>query len=187
MEEEIKFYLQESEESMKSAVEHTITALSKIRAGKAMPAMLDGLMVEYYGTPTPIAQVASISTGDARTILVKPWEKSVLQDVERAIINGNLGLNPQNDGEIIRIHIPALTEERRRDLVKMVKSEGENGKISLRNSRKETNDELKKLQKDGASEDAIKNAEDSVQELTNKYSKSIDSLIDKKEKDIMTI
>ncbi len=187
MEEEIKFYLQESEESMKSAVEHTITALSKIRAGKAMPAMLDGVMVEYYGTPTPLAQVASVSTGDARTILVKPWEKSVLQDVERAIINSDLGLNPQNDGEIIRLNVPALTEERRRDLVKMVKAEGENGKISLRNSRKETNDELKKLQKDGASEDSIKRAEDTVQELTDNYSKKIESLLEKKEKDIMTI
>ena len=152
-----------------------------------MPNMVDGVMVEYYGSPTPINQVASITSGDARTLLVKPWEKSIIPDVERAIINSDIGINPQNDGELIRLVVPSLTEERRRDLVKHAKSEAENGKISIRNARKDTNDALKKLQKEGASEDEIKRAEDQVQQLTDKYSKAIDELVEKKEKDIMTV
>ena len=187
MEEEIKFHLQAAEESMKKAIEHTIIALSKIRAGKALPNMLDGLMVEYYGSPTPINQVASVSSGDARTLIIKPWEKNVISEIERAIINSDLGLNPQSDGEIVRLNIPALTQERRIELVKQVKAEGENSKISIRNARKESNDELKKLQKEGASEDAIKKAEGDVQNLTDKYSKKVDELVDAKEEDLMTV
>lgn len=187
MEEEISFYLSEAKESMDKSVSHAESAMSKIRAGKALPSMLDGLMVEYYGAATPISQVASISSGDARTLLIKPWEKTVIPDIERAIINSDLGLMPQNDGEVIRLNIPALTEERRHGLVKMAKSEAENGRISIRNVRKEVNDELKKLQKDGASEDSIKRAEDEVQKLTDTYVQKIEVLLERKEKDIMTV
>lgn len=185
--EEIDFYLQNAEEQMDKTVEHTAQELSKIRAGKAMPNMLDGLMVEYYGNPTPMNQVASISTPDARTIAVKPWEKNVIADIERAIINSDLGLNPQSDGEMVRINIPPLTEERRIQLVKHAKNEAENGKISLRNIRKDTNESLKKLLKEHVSEDLVKDAENEVQKLTDNHSKRIDEALEKKEKDIMTI
>lgn len=187
MEEEISLHLQEAEELMDKAVAHTEQSLAKIRAGKALPNMVDGIMVEYYGSPTPITQVASITSGDARTLLVKPWEKNIIPDIERAIINSDLGVNPQNDGEMIRLIVPTLTEERRRDLVKHAKNEAEGGKISIRNVRKDINDQLKKLLKDGASEDAIKRAEDQVQQLTDSHTKKVDSLMEKKEKDIMTV
>jgi ribosome recycling factor len=185
--EEINFYLDDAKESMAKAVLHTEKELSKIRAGKASPQMLMGLMVEYYGSMTPLDQVSSVNTPDARTLLIKPWEKGVLHEIEKAIINSDLGLNPQNDGETIRINVPALTEERRLDLVKQAKTETENGKISIRNIRKDTNNELKKLQKDGASEDDVKSAEDTVQDLTNQFSKTMDTLSEKKEIEIMTI
>ena len=185
--EEIDFYLDDAKESMAKAIMHTEKEFAKIRAGKASPQMMMGLMVEYYGSMTPIDQVSSINTPDARTLLIKPWEKAVLPEIEKAIINSDLGLNPQNDGETIRINVPALTEERRKDLVKQAKNEAENGKISIRNIRKDSNNELKKLQKDGASEDEIKGAEDKVQDLTNQYSKMMDDLFDKKEVEIMTI
>ncbi|MEQ8905804.1 ribosome recycling factor [Ekhidna sp.] len=183
--EEIEIYLDTAKEMMEGAVSHTIAEFSKIRAGKAMPSMLDGIEVEYYGTMTPLNQVAGVTTPDARTLSVKPWEKGMLQEIERAIINSNLGLNPQNDGEQIRINIPPLTEERRLQLMKQVKSEAEKGKISIRNARKDTNDSLKKL--DGVSEDLVKGAEDDVQKLTDKYTAKIDSLVESKEKDIMTV
>lgn len=185
--EEINFYLDDAKDSMDKAVQHTEKEFLKIRAGKASPQMLMGLMVEYYGSLTPIDQVSSINTPDARTLLIKPWEKGVLNEIEKAIINSDLGLNPQNDGETIRINVPALTEERRKDLVKQSKTEAENGKIRIRNIRKDINNELKKLQKDGASEDEVKIAEDNVQALTGKYSKLIDDIFEKKEQDIMTI
>lgn len=185
--EEIDFYLEQAEEMMQKAVDHTKAELTKIRAGKAMPSMLDGVEVPYYGAMTPLQQVASVSTPDARTLSVKPWEKKMIPDIEKAIINSNLGFNPQNDGELIRISIPALTEERRKDLVKQSKSETENGKISIRNARKEIMDGLKKLLKDGAPEDAIKSAEDEVQKSTDKYTAKMDILLEAKEKDIMTI
>ena len=185
--EEINFYLDDAKESMAKAVQHTEKEFLKIRAGKANPQMLLGLMVEYYGSMTPIDQVSSINTPDARTLLIKPWEKTVLPEIEKSIINSDLGLNPQNDGETIRINVPALTEERRIELVKQSKSEAENGKISIRNIRKDTNNELKKLQKDGASEDEIKGAEDKVQDLTNQYSKLMDIILEKKEAEIMTM
>jgi len=187
MEEEIDLYLDMAEESMNKAVTHASKQLTKIRAGKAMPSMLDGLMVEYYGSLTPIAQVASINTPDARTLIIKPWEKNVISDIEKAIINSDLGLNPQNDGEIVRLNIPPLTEERRKNLVKQAKGEAENGKISIRNVRKETNDSLKKLLKDGASEDVVKSAEDEVQKFTNNFIAKVDELLVAKESDIMTI
>lgn len=185
--EEIEMFLAEAKELMEKSVSHTQQELAKIRAGKAMPNMLDGLMVDYYGSPTPVQQVASITTPDARTLSVKPWEKNMISEIEKAIINSDLGLNPQNDGEQIRINIPALTEERRKDLVKQSKSEGENGKVSIRNVRKDTNDSLKKLKSDGVSEDAIKGAEEEVQKLTDQHVVKIDQLLVEKEKDIMTI
>ncbi len=183
--EEIEIYLDTAKEMMENAIQHTIDEFAKIRAGKAMPTMLDGIEVEYYGTMTPLNQVAGVTTPDARTISVKPWEKTMLQEIERAIINSNLGFNPQNDGEQIRINIPPLTEERRLQLMKQVKAEAEKGKISVRNARKDTNDSLKKL--DGVSEDLVKNAEEDVQKLTDTYTGKIDSLVDSKEKDIMTV
>ena len=149
--------------------------------------MLEGLFVDYYGNSTPINQVAAINTPEARSITVKPWEKNMIPEVEKAIINSDLGLNPQNDGEIIRINVPPLTEERRKNLVKQAKAEAENGKISIRNIRKETNDALKKLLKDGLSEDAIKSAEDEVQSITNAHVSKVDQILAKKEEDIMTI
>jgi len=185
--EEIELYLEEAEEHMQKAVKHTQSEFVKIRAGKASPNMLEGIMVQYYGSPTPLQQVASVTTPDARTISIKPWEKSVIPEIEKSIINSDLGLNPQNDGELIRLNIPPLTEERRTQLVKQAKQEAENGKISIRNIRKEANDNMKKLLKDGFPEDSVKDAEDSVQELTDKYAGQIDKLLEVKEKDIMTV
>ena len=183
--EEISIYLETAEEMMEKAIQHTKSEFAKIRAGKAMPSMLDGIDVEYYGNMTPLNQVAGVTTPDARTLSIKPWEKTMLQEIERAIINSGLGFNPQNDGEQIRINIPPLTEERRLQLMKQVKAEAENGKISIRNARKETNDSLKKL--DGVSEDLLKDAEGDVQKLTDQFSAKIDSLVESKEKDIMTV
>lgn len=187
--EEIDLYLDTAKEMMDAAVDHAKNDLGKIRAGKAMPSMLDGLMVEYYGSMTPINQVASISTPDARTIFIKPWEKSIIGEIEKSIMNSDLGFNPQNDGENIIISVPQLTEERRLQLAKQAKAVTENGKVSVRNARKEANDELKKLLKEGegVSEDLIKNAEDDVQALTDKYVKVMDDLLEHKEKDIMTV
>ncbi|UXX79995.1 ribosome recycling factor [Reichenbachiella carrageenanivorans] len=185
--EEIEMYLEEARELMDKSVNHCQQELLKIRAGKAMPNMLDGLMVEYYGTMTPINQVSSVTTPDARTLSIKPFEKSILGEIERVIINSDLGLNPQNDGEQIRINIPPLTEERRLGLMKQVRAEAENGKISVRNVRKDTNDSLKALIKEGVSEDAVKGAEAEVQKLTDKHVVLIDELVVVKEKDIMTI
>lgn len=172
---------------MEKAIQHTASELVKIRAGKATPEMMDGITVEYYGAPTPLNQTASVTTPDARTIMIKPWEKSILGAIERAIINSDLGLNPQNDGEQIRLNIPPLTEERRKQLAKQAKAETENGKISVRNIRKDTNEALRKLQKEGASEDDIKRAEDRVQQLTDTYTQRLDELFSKKETEIMTV
>lgn len=185
--EEINMFLDEAKDLMSKAIKHVNNELVKIRAGKASPNMLEGLMVVYYGNPTPINQVASINTPDARTLMVKPWEKSVIPEIEKAIINSDLGLNPQNDGEQIIINIPQLTEERRLALAKQAKHECEQGKVSIRNIRKETNDNLKQLQKEGAAEDDIKRAEDQVQALTDEYSKKIDEILVKKESEIMTV
>jgi ribosome recycling factor len=185
--EEIDFYLDAAEEMMDKAIEHLQSALLKIRAGKAMPGMLEGLMVEYYGTMTPINQMSSISTPDARTLMIKPWEKTAIHEIERAITNSDLGLNPQNDGEQVIINIPPLTEERRISLVKQAKHEGEQGKISVRSARHDCQHELKQLQKDGASEDSIRVAEDELNALTEKHTKTIDELIKVKEEEIMTV
>ena len=185
--EEIQLFLDEAKELMEKTIRHTGHELTKIRAGKAMPNMLDGITVEYYGSQTPLQQIASVTTPDARTLVIKPFERKMVSDVERAIINSDLGLNPQNDGEVIRLNIPPLTEERRKNLVKQVKAESENGKISIRAIRKDTNESIKKLKSEGASEDDIKRAEDKVQALTDKFIAQIDDLTAKKEQEIMTI
>lgn len=185
--EEIAMYLDECRAMMNKAITHLAGELAKIRAGKASPSMLDSISVEYYGAATPLNQVASVTAPDARTLFIKPWEKSVIPQIEKGIINSDLGLNPQNDGEQIIINIPQLTEERRTSLVKQAKGEGENAKISVRNARKEINDELKKLQKDGASEDEVKRAEDKVQAYTDEFTKKIDDILAKKEAEIMTV
>lgn len=187
MTEEIQFYLSEAEESMQKAVQHTGQQLTKIRAGKASPAMVEHLRVDYYGTPTPISQVANISATDARTLLIKPWEKNMLGEINKAIKNSDLGLNPQQEADAVRLNIPALTEERRRELVKQVKNETESGKVAIRNIRKDVNDSLRKLQKEGTAEDAVRDAEGRVQKLTDAYIVKIDELLSKKEAEIMTV
>jgi ribosome recycling factor len=187
MDEEIKFYLDEAEESMGKALQHTGVELTRIRAGKASPAMLDSLRVDYYGTPTPVAQVANVSAPDARTLFIKPWEKNMISEIAKAIKNSDLGLNPQSDAEGVRLNIPAMTEERRRELVKQAKSESENGKVRIRGIRKDVNESLRKLLKEGASEDAIKDAEAKVQKATDSYIIRVDDLLSKKESEIMTI
>ncbi|WP_339698750.1 ribosome recycling factor [uncultured Roseivirga sp.] len=185
--EELELYLDTAKEMMEKAIIHTKQELAKIRAGKAMPNMLDVVKVDYYGSLTPLNQIAAVNSPDARTLFVKPWEKSMTSAIEKAIMNSDLGLNPQNDGEQIIINIPQLTEERRRDLVKQSKAVTEDGKISIRSARKDTNDELKKLQKDGLSEDLVKSGEDRVQDLTNAYNKKLDDLLIQKEQEIMTV
>jgi ribosome recycling factor len=187
MTEEVQMYLEDAKEKMEAAVDHLEKELLKIRAGKASPSMLNGVMVDYYGSMTPLAQVANVSVPDPRTIAVQPWEKTMISPIEKAIMNANLGFNPDNNGEIIRINIPALTEERRGDLVKQSKAECENAKVSIRNARRDTNVELKKLIKEGLSEDLEKDAEAEVQNMTDSYGKKIDAMLAEKEKDIMTI
>jgi len=185
--EDIDFYLEHAQEMMDKAVKHLSGELTRIRAGKATPNMLDGVEVDYYGSMSPLNQIASVTTPDARTLAVKPWEAKMIPEIERAIINSDLGLNPQNDGELIRINIPALTEERRLALVKQAKAEAENGKVSIRNIRKDVNDSLKNLLKEGLAEDLVKSAEEEVQKLTDKHVEQIDKLLAHKEKDIMTV
>ncbi len=187
MEEEIDFIFDSLKEANESAINHLIEALRKIRAGKATPSMLSSVMVDYYGTSTPLTQVANINTLDARTLTVQPWEKAMLDEIAKGITNANLGLNPQNNGEMIIISVPMLTEERRKDLAKKAKAEGEHAKISLRNNRKDAIDEIKKLKDNGLSEDMQKNLEDDVQEVTNDFGSKIDKLTAKKEEDILTI
>jgi ribosome recycling factor len=182
---ELQLYLEEAKELMNKALAHVGQELTRIRAGKANPSMLDGIQVSYYGAMTPLNQVSSLTTPDARTIFIKPWEKSLIAEIEKAILNANLGLNPQNDGQQVIINIPMLTEERRRQLVKQVGHECEHGRISIRTIRKETNEELKKVK--GVSEDDVKNAEDKVQKLTDEFILKIDALMKKKETEIMTV
>jgi ribosome recycling factor len=185
--EEIQMYLDDAKESMEKALKHIDGELVKIRAGKAMPNMVEGIMVNYYGTPTPLSQVASVSTPDARTLVIKPWEKNMVAVIDKTIRESDLGFNPQNDGEVVRINVPPLTEERRKALVKQAKAEGEDGKVRVRAIRKDTNEALKKLQKDGAAEDAVKSAEDKVQVLTDTYIAKVESLVSKKETELLTV
>jgi ribosome recycling factor len=187
MQEEVDFVLEHTGEKMNAAIAHLEKELIHIRAGKASPAMLDGVMVEYYGSLTPLNKIANVSTPDARTIAVQPWEKALIPAIEKAILNSNLGFNPGNNGEIIRLNVPVLTEERRKLLVKQASQEGEIAKVSIRSARKEANESLKKLQKDGVAEDIVKDAEEDVQRMTNDFSVKVDNLVKAKEKDIMTI
>jgi ribosome recycling factor len=187
MSELIKKQVTDAKAAMDRAVDHADGELNKIRAGKASPSMLDDVYVDYYGTATPLSQVGTVNTPDARTIVVQPWEKSLLTAIEKAIMEANLGVNPQNDGVIIRINVPPLTEERRRDLAKKAKGEAENGKIAIRNVRKDANEKIRKLKADGVSEDEMKTGEAEIQKLTDAYIVKIDQLSDAKEKDIMTV
>ncbi|RVU01795.1 ribosome recycling factor [Mucilaginibacter limnophilus] len=187
MSELIKKQINDAKALMEKAIEHTDNELTKIRAGKASPSMLDDLTVDYYGSPTPLSQVGNVNTPDARTIVVQPWEKSLLGPIEKAIKDANLGVNPMNDGVIIRINVPPLTEERRRELVKKAKGEVESGKIAIRNIRKDANEKIKKLKSEGVSEDEIKTGEGEVQKLTDSYIAKADQLSEAKEKDIMTV
>ncbi|MEM7484059.1 MAG: ribosome recycling factor [Bacteroidota bacterium] len=184
MNEEVTFVLDSAKESMDGSISHLEKALIKIRAGKASPVMLSTVMVEYYGSVTPLSQVSNINTPDARTISVQPWEKSILADIETAIMNSNLGFNPMNNGEMIIINVPPLTEERRIQLVKQAKAEAEDAKVSIRSARQEANKELKALD---ISEDLLKNAEVDVQELTDTYSKKVDAVLSVKEAEIMKV
>jgi len=184
MEDEMNFIVDSAKESMDQAITHLEKEILNIRAGKANPIMLSGVKVDYYGTLTPLSQVANISTPDARTLTVQPWEKNIIGDIEKAILIANLGLNPMNNGESIIINIPALTEERRRDLAKLAKSEAENAKIGIRSARKDANDEIKKSE---ASEDIQKNYEIDIQNLTDQYIKNVDEIFSIKEKEILTV
>ena len=187
MEEEILLYLETTEENMQESIDHFKKGLSRIRSGKANPSMLEGVMVDYYGAMTPINQVASIKAIDGRTLVLSPWEKSMLAPVEQAIFQANLGVTPQNDGEVIRIVIPVLTEERRKDLIKQANVLVEQAKVSIRNARRDIMNEIKKAVKDGYSEDEGKRKEDVVQKLTDKYAEEVNRLMTLKENDIMTI
>jgi len=187
MQEEIDLILEDAKDRMAKAIEHLDNELGKIRAGKANPKMLEGILVDYYGSMSPLSQVANISTPDPRTIAIQPWEKQLIGAIEKAILGANLGLNPDNNGDIIRINIPPLTEERRRDLVKQAKGECEDAKVSLRNTRRDSNEELKKMKKDGLSEDLEKDAQGEVQNITDGFVKKIDELFELKEKDILTV
>jgi ribosome recycling factor len=187
MSEDLKFVMEAAKEGMEKAVGHLESELLKIRAGKANPAILNDVAVDYYGARTPLNQVANINTQDARTLIIQPYEKSLLTPIEKAIQLANLGLNPQNDGIIIRIIVPPLTEERRKDLVKRAKAEGENARVGLRSARKEANEEIKKLQKDGLPEDEAKTAEEKIQKMTDEYGSKVDKHLEAKEKEIMTV
>ncbi len=183
--EEIELYLEDAKEQMGKTLVHVGNELAKIRAGKANPNMLDGIQVSYYGVMSPLHQVASITAPEARTLFIKPWEKGLIQEIEKAIMVANIGLTPQNDGQQVIINIPMLTEERRKQLVRQASQECEQGKVSIRSIRKDTNEQLKKIK--GASEDDIKNAEETVQKLTNEFIEKIDALMKKKEAEIMTV
>ncbi len=187
MTEEIEMALADAKDGMHKALEHLGSELTKIRAGRATPSMLDSVKVDYYGTPTPLSQVGNVNTLDSRTLTVQPWEKSILDEIAKGIMNANLGLNPQSNGEMIIISVPVLTEERRKDLVKRAKAEGETAKIGVRAKRKDANDFVKSLKNDGLSEDQVKDTEDTIQKLTDTYIQKIDNLVDAKEVDIMKV
>jgi len=187
MDEEVAMLFEDAEERFEKAMEHLKHELVKLRAGKADPHILDGIMIDYYGTATPLSQVSNINTPDPRTIAIQPWEKQLIPIIEKTILEANIGLNPDNNGELIRLFVPPLTEERRKDLVKKVKQEGETTKISVRNIRRDVLEELKKLQKDGLSEDIVKTKENDLQKMVEDNIKQIDDITKKKETDIMTI
>jgi len=187
MNEDVELIIEETKDRMQKAVDHLEHELARLRAGRSNPALLDGITVDYYGVNSPLAQVSNINTPDAKTILIQPWEKTMLGTIEKAIMAANIGLVPVNNGEVIRINIPPLTEERRHQLVKQVRNEGETAKISVRNARKWANDELKQLLKDGLPEDIEKDASEKVQHMTNDFNAKVDKVMAAKEKDVMTV
>jgi ribosome recycling factor len=187
MTEEAHFLLEETNESMLNAMQHLEREFQKIRTGKASAQMLDGIKIDYYGSLTPLDQLSNINTPDPRQIVVQPWDKSALHLIEKAIMAANLGFNPKNDGEVLRIIVPPLTEERRKDMVKKAKAEAENARIAIRNIRRSSNESAKKLEKQGLPEDALKKLENEIQEMTNLFVTKIDKVLDIKEKDIMTV
>jgi len=187
MNEEVELVIEETRDRMQKALDHLEHELARLRAGRATPALLDGITVDYYGVNSPLAQVSNINTPDPKTIIIQPWEKNMLGTIEKAIMAANIGLTPINNGDIIRISVPPLTEERRHQLVKQVRNEGETAKISLRNARKWANDELKKMLKDGLPEDVEKDATETIQELTRDYTAKVDKVMAVKEKDVLTV
>lgn len=187
MSEDITTIIATAEDHMTKAISHLEAELIKIRAGKANPQMLDGIIVDYYGSPMPINQVANVSIMDARTLSIQPWEKNMLQPIERAIIAANIGINPQNDGNLIRLFLPPLTEERRKELVKKCLAEGEHSRVAVRNIRRDAIEHIKKLQKNGMSEDAAKDAEAEVQQITDKFIAAVEKHLTSKEKEIMAV
>lgn len=187
MSDDLELTIESAKESMQKAIDHLESELLKIRAGKANPVMLEGINAEYYGASTPISQIANITVMDARTLSVQPWEKNMLQPIERAIIAANIGINPQNDGNFIRIYLPPLTEERRKELVKRCNGEGEQAKIAVRNLRREAIEQVKKLQKEGVSEDEAKDAENDIQEVTNSFIAKVEKHLELKDKEIMAV
>ncbi len=187
MTEEIILIKEQAKELMQGAVEHLQKSLLNIRAGKASPQMLGSVFVDYYGSATPLSQVANVNAPDARTLTITPWEKNMMQPIEKAIMVANLGLNPMNNGEAIIINIPVLTEERRKELVKQAKSEAEDAKISIRNARKDANNDIKKEEKNGVAEDICKSAEDDIQKLTDSFVQEVDTIFSKKEEEIMKV
>jgi ribosome recycling factor len=187
MQEEIEFELESAKEAMQKSLDRLANELTKVRAGRANVSMLSQVYVDYYGAKTPLQQIANISTPDAKTLTVQPWEKSTIDIICKAIIDSNLGLNPQNNGDGIFISIPALTEERRKSLVKQTKGYGEDAKVSIRNARKDANDSIKQFQKDGLPEDEAKRVEDKIQVLTDSFTEKVEAILGEKEKDIMTV
>jgi ribosome recycling factor len=187
MNEDVELIIEETKDRMQKALEHLEHELARLRAGRATPVLLDGITVDYYGVNSPLSQVSNINTPDPKTILIQPWEKTMLGTIEKAIMAANIGLTPINNGEVIRINIPPLTEERRHQLVKQVRNEGETAKISVRNTRKWANDELKQLLKDGLPEDIEKDAVETVQEMTTEFNSKVDKVMTLKEKDVMTV
>jgi ribosome recycling factor len=187
MTEDSEFLLQETEDQMNKSVQFLEKELHKLRAGKATPQMLEGIRINYYGVPTPIEQAANITTPDARQIIIQPWDKSIISEIDKAIMAANIGLNPKNEGEILRIIVPPLTEERRRDLVKKAKNEAENARISVRNIRRSSNEMAKDLEKEGVAEDEVKKLQEDIQKLTTKFIELVDKIVVQKEKDIMTV
>jgi ribosome recycling factor len=187
MSDDLMLILEDAQDNMQKALSHLEAELVRIRAGKANPQMLEGLTVDYYGTPTVLNQVGNVSVVDARTLTIQPWEKNMLQPIERAIINANLGVTPQNDGNIIRLFMPPLTEERRKEFVKRANGEGEQSKVAIRNIRRDAIEQIKKLQKDGLSEDETKDAEKNMQEMTDKHIALVEKHLTAKEKDIMSV
>jgi len=187
MAEDISQIVSTADDHMKKAITHLETELIKIRAGKATPQILDGIVVDYYGSPTPINQVGNINVMDARTLSIQPWEKNMLQPIERAIIAANIGINPQNDGSQIRLFLPPLTEERRKELVKRCQGEGEHSKVAIRNIRRDAIEHIKRLQKNGLSEDIAKDAETNIQDITDRFITAVDKHLTSKEKEIMSV